>query len=170
MAILINKICFLIGLIFSSISKVKNMVMLKYYTSLVNRNGSQALWIGPDTCLVNPQNIIIGENSYINGGYLIAGKSSKIIIGHDCLISYNVHIRTTSHNYSNPQKYIIRQGNYEKDILIGNNVWIGFGVQIMPGVSIGDNSIVGAGAVVTKSIPNNVIVAGVPAAIIKRRT
>ena len=48
----------------------------------------------------NEDNIYIGDNTYINGGRIIAGRNSKIIIGNDCLISYNVHIRTTTHNYT----------------------------------------------------------------------
>ena len=116
----------------------------------------------------HPENILIGENTYINGGIITAGLHSKITIGNDCLISYNVHIRTSSHNHSNSSLLIRLQGEYEKDIIIGNNVWIGFGVQI-PGVIIGNNVIVGAGAVVTKSLPSNAIYGGVPAKFIKKR-
>lgn len=107
-----------------------------------------------------PNNISIGDNTYINGGIITAGSQSTITIGNDCLISYNVHIRTRSHNHSNPDKLIRLQGEFEKDITIGNNVWIGYGVQLLPGVAIGDNVIIGAGAVVTKSIPSNEIWGG----------
>lgn len=58
---------------------------------------------------------------------------------------------------------MIDQGHSEEDIIIGDNVWIGYGSQIMSGVHIGSNAIVAAGAVVTKDVPDNVIVGGVPA-------
>jgi acetyltransferase-like isoleucine patch superfamily enzyme len=57
---------------------------------------------------------------------------------------------------------------YPAPIIIGNNVWIGSNSTILPGVVIGDNSIIGAGSVVTKNVPSNVIVAGVPAKVIKK--
>ena len=58
--------------------------------------------------------------------------------------------------------------NIPKKVSIGNNVWIGGGVTILPGVSLGNNVVVGAGSVVTKSFPDNVIIAGNPATIIKK--
>lgn len=118
---------------------------------------------------INPYNITIGDNSYINGGMIVAGRNSSINIGNNCLISYNVHIRTTSHNHQRKDMLIREQGEFEADINIKDNVWIGFGVQILPGVSIGENSIIGAGAVVTKSLPPNGIYGGIPAKLIKER-
>ena len=111
----------------------------------------------------NEDNIYIGDNTYINGGRIIAGRNSKIIIGNDCLISYNVHIRTTTHNFIDKNKLIREQGHTEKDIIIGNDVWIGYGAQIMPGVKIGNGAVIGAGAVVTKNVEEYTIVGGVPA-------
>lgn len=85
------------------------------------------------------------------------------------MISYNVHIRTDTHNYYNKNIPMIYQGHFEKDIVIGDDVWIGFGAQILPGVKIGDGAIIGAGAVVTKDVEPYTIVGGVPAKIIKKR-
>ena len=60
----------------------------------------------------NPENIFIGNNSYINGnGFVFASKNSKIVIGDNCLISYNVHLRTDMHNYLNKNKLIKFQGH-----------------------------------------------------------
>lgn len=118
---------------------------------------------------LHPENIVIGKNTYLNGGMFVAGDDSKIIIGDNCLISYNVHMRTSSHNHSVMDVPIREQGESQKDIVIGNNVWIGYGAQILSGVIIGDNSIVGAGAVVTRSIPENCIYGGVPAKLIRER-
>ncbi len=100
---------------------------------------------------------------------LYAGKNSKIIIGTDCLISYYVHIRTTTHNYEDKNILIRNQGHKESDVIIGNDVWIGFGAQIMSGITIEDGAVIAAGAVVTKNVPKYSVVAGVPAKIIKYR-
>lgn len=58
------------------------------------------------------------------------------------------------------------QGGYEKDIVIEDNCWIGYGAQIMPGITIHNGSVVGAGAVVTKDVEKNTVVGGVPATVI----
>lgn len=123
----------------------------------------------PKVSIVNPQNVFIGNNSYVNGGELFAGSKSKITIGNDCLISYYVHIRCVSHNIDSQDMLIREQGHWEGDITIGNNCWIGYGAQIMPGIKIGDNSVIGAGAVVTKNVEENSVVGGVPAKLIRKR-
>lgn len=71
----------------------------------------------------NPQNMKIGDNTYINGGVFSIGENSKIYIGNDCLISYNVHFRTASHYYENKNELIRRQGEFEKDITIEDDVY-----------------------------------------------
>lgn len=73
------------------------------------------------------------------------------------------------HNYTMRDVLIKDQGNSEKNIVIGNDVWIGFGVQIMPGVTIADGCVLGAGAVVTKSTTPYGVYAGVPARLVKHR-
>ena len=105
----------------------------------------------------------------MNGGTLFASAHASIRIGDNCLISYGVHIRTDMHIHSDYRIPINQQGHEEKDITIGDNVWIGYGAQVMSGVSIASNSIVAAGAVVTRDVPEGVVVAGVPARVIKRR-
>lgn len=162
-----KKIFFWISKIIVKIYSIKRTIFKYYNTQLLSNVNSHPLWVGGDTMISNPTNIQIGRGSYINGGYLMAGQKSKIIIGENCLISYNVHIRTNTHNTQNTAIPIIEQGDYEKDIQIGDNVWIGHAVQIMPGIKIGDNCIVGAGSIVTKSFGDNLVIAGVPAKVIK---
>ncbi|AGM26203.1 maltose O-acetyltransferase [Spiroplasma syrphidicola EA-1] len=70
---------------------------------------------------------------------------------------------TTNH----PVDKTLRKGTISKEIIIENNVWLGANVTVTPGVVIGENSIIGAGSVVTKNIPKNVIAAGIPAKVIK---
>ena len=118
-----------------------------YYSQKVHNTGG--ILYGNCT-VVHPENIYIGSNTYINGGYICASKNAKIVVGNDCLISFNVHLRTDMHNYQDKSELIRNQGFTEKDIIIGNDVWIGFGAQIMAGVRIADGCVIGAGAVVTK--------------------
>lgn len=113
----------------------------------------------------------IGENTYINGNcHIVAGKNSKIVIGKNCLIADNVHIRTVTHNYMDKKKLIQEQGHNERSIKINDDVWLGYGSQIMPGITIGRGAVVGAGSVVTKDVEDYAVVGGVPARIIKYRT
>ena len=116
--------------------------------------------------IFNVQNVIIGENTYFNSGQIHAGIIAKIIIGKNCAIGYNVHIKARTHNIKSPtgENMIM----IEKDIEIGDNVWIGDNVFIKEGVKIGSNVIIGANSVVTKNIPDNVMAGGCPAKIIKR--
>jgi len=103
-------------------------------------------------------NIYLGKNAEIRSGcYLIA--RDKIIIGENSTLAYGTTILTTA----DPN------GPYKKaPVVIGDNVWIGANVTILPGVTIGDYVVVAAGAVVTKDVPSGVLVAGVPAIVKKR--
>lgn len=89
----------------------------------------------------------------------------EIRFGDDCLVGPGVHIYTASHPVSVRERAM---GNeFGKPVRIGNNVWLGGRSVILPGVTIGDGSVVGAGAVVTKDVPENVIVTGNPARILR---
>jgi acetyltransferase-like isoleucine patch superfamily enzyme len=115
-------------------------------------------------------NISIGEHTYINGGRLKSGKNASIRIGQWCAIGHNVSILAITHHP------VISTGDrqerpvIEKDIVIGDHVWIGNNVFIREGVTIGDNAIIGANSVVTKDVPPEAIVAGIPARIIKYKS
>ena len=129
----------------------------------ISKNGSLGS-VGADVILVNAENIQIGRDSYVNGGFLIASPNARIIIGKDCMISYGVHLRTDMHRHDLSSPTPMRlQGYSEADIVICDNVWIGFGAQIMSGVTVGSNSIIAAGAVVTKDVPSGEVWGGVPA-------
>lgn len=108
------------------------------------------------------KNIALGKNVFINAGCCFQDQGG-ITIGDNVLIGHNVVLATLNHNLD-PEK---RAGMYPSPISIGNNVWIGSNSTILPGVTIGENSVVAAGAVVTKDVPENTVVGGVPAKIIK---
>ncbi len=110
-------------------------------------------------------NIEIGENFYSNHNLVILD-CAKVKFGNNVFIGPDCGFYTAEH----PLDYKIRNQalEYAKPIKIGNNVWIGGGVKILSGVTVGDNSVIGAGAVVTKNVPSNTVVAGNPAKIIKK--
>lgn len=136
-------------------------------TASLRQAGSEGT-VGGAVTLVHPENIHIGARSYINGGYIAASPHARIIIGSDCMISYDVHVRTDMHRHDLTSGIPMnQQGETEKDIVIGDNVWIGYGAQIMSGVSIGSNSVIAAGAVVTKEVPANQVWGGIPAKKLK---
>ena len=108
------------------------------------------------------KNIKIGKNVFINSCCRFQDQGG-IEIGDGSLIGHNTTIATLNHDF-NPQK---RQNLTPSSVKIGKNVWVGSDCTILPGVEIGDGSIVGAGSVVTKSIPANVIAVGNPARVVK---
>ena len=134
--------------------------LAKEYGNLHIVNHEDNVSIGPKTIIGFGENIYIGDNSYIKGGFIKASPKGKIVIGKNCLISYMVHIRTDMHNYKNANELIRNQGLCEANIIIGDDVWIGYGAQILPGLKIGDGAVVAAGAIVTKDVPPYTVVGG----------
>ncbi|WP_255581929.1 sugar O-acetyltransferase [Cupriavidus sp. AU9028] len=109
--------------------------------------------------------IRVGARTFINYG-LVALDVAPITIGADVQIGPNVQLLTPTH----PVDPAPRQQKWEaaEPIVIGDNVWLGGGVIVLPGVTIGANSVIGAGAVVTRDIPPNVIAVGNPARVMRR--
>lgn len=113
----------ILGRFFFIINKFINRCLSQYLTSLVNTENGV---INAEVDLYHPENIFLGKNAYVNGGKLYAGNSSKIIIGNNCMISYGVHIRTTTHNYKERNVPMNNQGGYEKDIIIEDKLYMSF--------------------------------------------
>lgn len=112
-------------------------------------------------------NIFIGNNFFANFDCVILD-CNRIVIGNNVLFGPRVGLYAGNHA-THPEDRVAC-GCYSKPITIGDNVWVGAGVHIMGGVTIGRNSIIGAGSVVTKDIPENVIAAGVPCRMIREIT
>jgi maltose O-acetyltransferase len=105
--------------------------------------------------------VSVGEGTFIGNETLFSGGKSYVRIGRNCDISSRVSILTGTHLIGSPSR--AAGEGFCKDVFIGDGVWIGFGCIILPGVRIGNGSIVAAGSVVISDIRENSLVAGVPA-------
>ena len=110
-------------------------------------------------------NVHFGNDVYANYNLTIVD-DGHVYVGNKVMFGPNVVIATANH----PIEPSLRDKalQYNKDVYIGDNVWIGAGVIIVPGIRIGKNSVIGAGSVVTKDIPNNVVAVGNPCKILRK--
>ena len=124
---------------------------------------------GPEVWLVtaNDSNFLVGENSVL-GSYAIINGGHGISIGSNCLFAGFVYINSSEHGF-NKNQIIQKQKFYGSPITIGDDVWIGGHTFINKGLNLGTGSVIGAGSVVTKDIPEYKIVVGNPAKVIKDR-
>ncbi|MBM6500838.1 acyltransferase [Flavobacterium macrobrachii] len=109
----------------------------------------------------------MGNNSAI-GDYTHFGAPGGIEIGNDVIMGSYISFHSENHNFSDTTKLIREQGVTSKGIKLGNNIWVGAKVTFLDGCVVGDNSVVAAGAVVNGIYPDNSVIGGVPARVIKK--
>jgi acetyltransferase-like isoleucine patch superfamily enzyme len=126
-------------------------------------------WIGDDTKLrVHEGTLAIGAKSVIGQECTISA-FQRIAIGRECMIADRVMLIDFDHVTADVERPIRVQGILKRDVTVADNVWIGYGACLLRGVNVGTNSVIGAGAVVTRDVPANVIAAGVPARVVAHR-
>lgn len=118
--------------------------------------------------IIQPKNLKIGVRSKVLNNVIIDARGG-VEIGANTQIGFESIILTGSHNIYNSEMPILDQGMNFKCVTIGDDVWLGTRVIVLPGVSIGNGAIVGAGSVVTKDLEPNSIYGGVPAKFLKGR-
>ena len=133
------------------------------FSKLTGRNVDKTFRLFPPFHTDCGKNIIVGKNVFINACCKFQDQGG-IFIGDGVLIGHNVTLATLNHD----ERPDFRQNIFPKPIKIGNNVWIGANATILAGVSVGDGAIIGANALVTKNVPKNTIVVGIPAKIIRK--
>ena len=108
--------------------------------------------------------VTVGERTYIqSNSNLVAGRKNTIMIGENCKLAHNVTIRALCHDPYHPDLSI------ERDVIVGDNFWIGANAFVREGVTVGSDSVIGAYAAVTKNVEYNIIVGGIPAKLIRRK-
>lgn len=151
--------------IFDFLQKASNKKKEKIYRKQFKIHQTAQLGYLPH--IVFKGNIEIGSNSYFNSGKISAGPNSKVIIGEWCAIGHNVNIHAKTHDPDYSTGPMNKRPGVEGDIIIGNNVWIGSNTFLLPGIKVGNNSVIAANAVVNKDVPENAIVGGIPAKVIR---
>lgn len=137
--------------------------MRELFFELIGQEVDEGFGLFPPFNADYGQNIKVGKNVFINSGCCFQDQGG-IEIGDNVLIGQQVVIATLNHDLNAER----RANMLPAPVKIGNRVWVGAHATILSGVTVGDNSVIAAGAVVTKDVPPNVVVAGVPAKIIKQ--
>jgi acetyltransferase-like isoleucine patch superfamily enzyme len=126
-------------------------------------------WIGHGSKIrVHEGEVSIGAKTVIGQDCTISAYQ-HVAIGRECIIADRVMLIDFDHGVTEVERPIRLQGIYKRDVRVGHNVWIGYGACILRGVSVGDNSVIGTSTVVTKEVPENAVVAGTPARVIRMR-
>jgi acetyltransferase-like isoleucine patch superfamily enzyme len=126
-------------------------------------------WIGHGSKIrVHEGEVSIGAKTVIGQDCTISAYQ-HVSIGRESIIADRVMLIDFDHGVTEVERPIRLQGIYKRDVRVGHNVWLGYGACVLRGVSIGENSIVGTGAVVTKDFPANAVLGGVPASLIRMR-
>ena len=139
----------------------------------IARNGrvnlGRFVWLGDGTKIRCHEGVVeIGPKTVLGQECTISAYR-RVRIGEQCVIADRAMFIDFDHGVVEVERPIRHQGIYKRDTRIGNNVWIGYGACILRGVTVGDNAIIGTSAVVTKNVPPNAVVGGVPAKIIRMR-
>jgi acetyltransferase-like isoleucine patch superfamily enzyme len=127
------------------------------------------VWIGDGTKIRCHEGVVeIGAKTVLGQECTISAYQ-RVRIGEQCVIADRAMFIDFDHGVVEVERPIRKQGIYKRDVEVGSNVWVGYGACILRGVRVGDNSIVGTNSVVTKDVPANAVVAGIPARVIRMR-
>jgi acetyltransferase-like isoleucine patch superfamily enzyme len=126
-------------------------------------------WIGHGSKIrVHEGEVSIGAKTVMGQDCTISA-FQRVSIGRECILADRVMLIDFDHGVTEVDRPIRLQGIYKRDVHVGHNVWIGYGACVLRGVKVGDNSVIGTSAVLTKEVPENAVVAGVPARVIRMR-
>jgi acetyltransferase-like isoleucine patch superfamily enzyme len=126
-------------------------------------------WLGHGTKIRCHEGVVSIGAKTVMGQECTISAFQHVKIGRECVIADRVMFIDFDHGVVEVERPIRLQGIYKRDVNVGNNVWIGYGACILRGVTVGDNAVIGTNAVVTKDVPANAVVAGLPAKVIRMR-
>jgi acetyltransferase-like isoleucine patch superfamily enzyme len=126
-------------------------------------------WIGHGTKIrVHEGEVSIGAKTVLGQECTISA-FQHVSIGRECIVADRVMLIDFDHGVVEVERPIRLQGIYKRDVRVGHNVWMGYGACLLRGVTVGDNAVIGTSTVVTKDVPANAVVAGVPAKLLRMR-
>jgi acetyltransferase-like isoleucine patch superfamily enzyme len=126
-------------------------------------------WIGHGSKIRCHEGVVSIGAKTVLGQECTISAYQHVSIGRECVIADRVMLIDFDHGAAEVERPIRVQGIYKQDVRVGHNVWIGYGACILRGVTVGDNAIIGTNAVVTRDVPPNAVVAGVPARVLRMR-
>jgi acetyltransferase-like isoleucine patch superfamily enzyme len=126
-------------------------------------------WLGHGTKVRCHEGVVSIGAKTVLGQECTISAYQHVSIGRECVIADRVMLIDFDHGVVEVERPVRLQGIYKRDVRVGNNVWIGYGACILRGVTVGDNAIIGTNSVVTKDVPANAVVGGVPARVIRMR-
>jgi len=127
------------------------------------------VWIGDGTKIRSHEGVVEIGDKTVFGQECTVSAYQRVRIGEQCVIADRAMFIDFDHGVVDVEQPIRLQGIYKRDVVIGSNVWVGYGACVLRGVSVGDNAIIGSNSVVTKDVPANAVVGGVPAKVIRMR-
>jgi acetyltransferase-like isoleucine patch superfamily enzyme len=126
-------------------------------------------WLGHGTKIRCHEGVVSIGAKTVLGQECTISAYQHVSIGRECVIADRVMLIDFDHGATEVERPVRLQGIYKRDVRVGHNVWIGYGACILRGVTVGDNAIIGTSAVVTKDVPANAVVGGVPARVLRMR-
>jgi acetyltransferase-like isoleucine patch superfamily enzyme len=139
----------------------------------IGRNGriefGRFVWVGDGTKIRCHEGVVEIGDKTVFGQECTISAYQRVRIGEQCVIADRAMFIDFDHGVAEVERPIRVQGIYKRDTVVGCNVWVGYGACVLRGVRVGDNSVVGTNAVVTKDVPANAVVGGVPAEVLRMR-
>ncbi len=127
------------------------------------------VWLGDRTKIRCHEGVVEIGDKTVFGQECTISAYQLVKIGRECVIADRAMFIDFDHGVVDVEVPIRKQGIYKRDVIVGSNVWIGYGACVLRGVRVGDNAIIGTNSVVTRDVPANAVVGGVPARVLRMR-
>jgi acetyltransferase-like isoleucine patch superfamily enzyme len=127
------------------------------------------VWIGDGTKIRCHEGVVEIGDKTVFGQECTISAYQRVRIGEQCVIADRAMFIDFDHGTAEVERPIRVQGIYKRDTVVGSNVWVGYGACVLRGVRVGDNAVIGTNAVVTRDVPANAVVGGVPAKVLRMR-
>ncbi|MFJ0262157.1 acyltransferase [Acinetobacter baumannii] len=166
LVVFVETISFLIFMLprFRTLNYLKGLYLKIFFKSKIGRR----VVFYPNIWIFTGRNLVLGDDVDLATGVLIT-TDGGVSIGERTLVGYGTKILSSNHNVPKLPNRIFDSGHTKAPVNIGKDVWLGANCIVLPGITVGDGAVIAAGSVVTKDVPANVFVGGIPAKIIKER-